>query len=221
MKNKLNIKIVSDLICPWCYIARTRLEKIFNETGLKADVHWLPYELNPDMPENGLDRKQYRSKKFGSWEYSQRLDRGVEEHGKPLGLNFQYEKVLKTPNTLKGHRLIWLAETNGISDAVSIRMFKAYFEEGKDIGDVEVLKTLGQEAGLGEQDVTELFSSDIGDEEVEVLIDWAKTQGVQSVPFIIVNDQFAFSGAQSDESIKAVFRKALGEDEKAEEMVHG
>jgi acyl-CoA synthetase (AMP-forming)/AMP-acid ligase II len=109
--NALNIEIFSDLICPWCYICRRRLEaglKILGANEL-PNIIWHPFELNPDMPRAGLDRKAYRSAKFGSWERSQAMDREVAEIGMTLGLEFNYDRVLITPNTRAGHRLLWWA----------------------------------------------------------------------------------------------------------------
>lgn len=213
---QLNIKIISDLICPWCYIARTRIEQILVDNKLQAQVEWLPYELNPSMPPEGLDRKEYRSKKFGSWEHSQNLDRSVVDHGQPLGLTFHYDKVLKTPNTLLGHKLIWIASTKGLSDQMAMRLFKAYFEEGFDIGDLKRLKALGKEVGLKDEDMSRLESrSEFEFRELHQFQAWIKDQGIASVPYIVVNDQYAFTGAQSDESIKAIFFDVLGrKDEK-------
>lgn len=218
---KLKLNIVSDLICPWCYIARTRIQKILDRLGLKAEIHWLPFELNPEMPASGMDRKEYRSKKFGSWVKSQALDQGVIDHGKGVGLDFHYEKIARTPNTLNGHRLLWLADKFGLSDTVSLRLFKAYFEEGKDIGDIEALKSLATEAGLKRESVDRLFSSDDGRSEVIEMTTAARSQGVRGVPFIILNDEHAFSGAQSDEVIEGLFKKALGTPIPSAEVSHG
>ena len=107
--NPLRIEIYSDLICPWCYIGRHRLQAALAtlDEEVKADIRWRPFQLNPDMPKTGLDRRAYRSAKFGSWERSQEMDRHVAAIGKSLGLEFNYDRVLVTPNTLAGHRLLW------------------------------------------------------------------------------------------------------------------
>src|SRR6266446_1137172 len=148
--NALNIEIFSDLICPWCYIGRRRLEaglKILGANEL-PNIIWRPFELNPDMPKAGLDRKAYRSAKFGSWERSQAMDREVAEIGRTLGLEFNYDRVLITPNTRAGHRLLWWARDKGLQDALADALFRAYFTEGRDIGENEVLSEIAAEAGL-------------------------------------------------------------------------
>ena len=124
--NALNIEIFSDLICPWCYIGRRRLEaglKILGANEL-PNIIWRPFELNPDMPKAGLDRKAYRSAKFGSWERSQAMDREVAEIGRTLGLEFNYDRVLITPNTRAGHRLLWWARDKGLQDALADALFR-------------------------------------------------------------------------------------------------
>ena len=160
--NALNIEIFSDLICPWCYIGRRRLEaglKILGANELpKIILH--PFELNPDMPKAGLDRKAYRSAKFGSWERSQAMDREVAEIGRTLGLEFNYDRVLITPNTRAGHRLLWWARDKGLQDALADALFRAYFTEGRDIGKNEVLTQIADEAGLSATDFSRFVESD-------------------------------------------------------------
>ena len=112
------------------------------------DVKWLPFELNADMPKGGLDRKKYRSAKFGSWEHSQRLDAHVTEAGKAAGLDFHHERMERTPNTFDAHRLIWLAEKEGVQNAVVEGLFAGYFTNGRDVGDHDVLAQIAAGAGL-------------------------------------------------------------------------
>src|ERR1700688_3835316 len=111
----VQIEVVSDAICPWCYVAKRNLDAAAAELrkNFSVDVKWLPFELNADMPKGGLDRKKYRSAKFGSWEHSQRLDAHVTEAGKAAGLDFHHERMERTPNTFDAHRLIWLRKRKG------------------------------------------------------------------------------------------------------------
>ena len=117
----VKIEIYSDIICPWCFIGRAKLMKAISQLKDKYDfnLEWLPFELNPDMPKEGIDRKAYRSRKFGSWERSQAMDAGVERAGREVGVDFRYDLAKKTPNTFAGHRLIWLAQKEGKGDRVA------------------------------------------------------------------------------------------------------
>ena len=212
--NALNIEIFSDLICPWCYIGRRRLEaglKILGANEL-PNIIWRPFELNPDMPKAGLDRKAYRSAKFGSWERSQAMDREVAEIGRTLGLEFNYDRVLITPNTRAGHRLLWWARDKGLQDALADALFRAYFTEGRDIGNNEVLTQIAAEARLSATDFSRFVESDKGLEEVLKEEAEGKQRGLNGVPFFVINGVPAFSGAQHPETFVAAFRQVLDMD---------
>ncbi len=137
----LNLEVYSDAICPWCYIGKRRLEKAQRILGERYELRviWRPFELNPSMPREGMDRKAYRSAKFGSWAKSQALDAEVAKEGASEGLTFAHAKIERTPNTFDSHRLVWLAGTQGKQDTVVEAIFRAYFVQGKDIGDRSVL----------------------------------------------------------------------------------
>ena len=136
----LRIDIVSDAICPWCYIGKRQLERALAalaQEGLHFSVHWNPFQLNPDMPKEGRDRIAYRALKFGSAERARELDERVAGAAANVGLSFRQDLMLRTPNTLDAHRLIWLAGREGMQDAVMEAVFAAYFTQGRDIGDRE------------------------------------------------------------------------------------
>ena len=137
---KLAIDIVSDVICPWRFIGKRRLEKALRllPSESEIEIHWRPYELNPDMPAEGIDRKLYRTRKFGSWERSQALDAQVAQAGAGEGIPFAFDRMERTPNTFDAHRLIWLARVEGVQDAVVEALFQAYFVDALDVGDREV-----------------------------------------------------------------------------------
>src|SRR3954464_14907495 len=123
------IDIISDVICPWCFIGKRRLEKAVAalDGAHEVRVRWLPFQLNPQMPPEGVSRREYRTRKFGSWERSLELDAQVAAAGEGEGIHFAFERMERTPNTLDAHRLIWLAEQEGIQDAVVEALFRAYF----------------------------------------------------------------------------------------------
>ncbi|MET4476731.1 DsbA family oxidoreductase [Bradyrhizobium sp. F1.13.3] len=207
----LQIEIVSDAICPWCYVAKRNLDAAVAElrTSFSVDVKWRPFELSPDMPKNGLDRKEYRSAKFGSWEKSQRLDAHVAEAGKAAGLDFHHERMERTPNTFDAHRLIWLAEREGVQDTVVEGLFAGYFTEGRDVGDREVLTQIAGRAGLDRAKVMAFLEGDDGRDEVRLMAATAYASGFTGVPTILVNGNALFSGARSTETMLAAMRSAV------------
>lgn len=164
------------------------------------------------MPKGGLDRRKYRSAKFGSWEKSQRLDAHVAEAGKAAGLDFHHELMERTPNTFDAHRLIWLAEREGVQDAVVEGLFAGYFTNGRDVGDRDVLAQIASVAGLDRAKVTAFLESDEGREEVRLLAATAYASGFTGVPTILVNGNALFSGALSTETMLAALRKAAVSD---------
>jgi predicted DsbA family dithiol-disulfide isomerase len=146
----LHVDVISDVICPWCYIGKRRLEKAVAALDEKHEVRvrWLPFQLNPTMPKEGISRRDYRTKKFGSWERSQELDARVAAAGKAEGIHFAFDRIERTPNTLDAHRLIWLADKEGVQDAVVEALFRAYFTDGRDIGNWQALLDVVADVGL-------------------------------------------------------------------------
>ena len=146
----MNIEIYSDLICPWCYIGKRRMQAALKLLGkdFTPKIVWRPFQLNPDMPLEGMNRKTYRTKKFGSWERSLAMDAEVASTGKGLRIEFNYNKVLMTPNTLAGHRLLWWAEQQNHQDHLAEALFRASFTEGRDVGRHDVLAEIAAEIGL-------------------------------------------------------------------------
>jgi predicted DsbA family dithiol-disulfide isomerase len=199
---KLGIDIVSDVICPWCFIGKRRFEKALRLLPPEAqvEVHWRPFELNPDMPLEGIDRKLYRTRKFGSWERSQALDAQLVEAGSREGIQFAFDRMERTPNTFEAHRLIWLAGEQGVQEGVVEGLFEAYFVNALDVGNREVLARVAGAAGM---DARDFLESERGRQEVLSEESWARRQGVQGVPFFLINRAATISGAQSPELIAA------------------
>ena len=199
-KQTLNLSVVSDLICPWCFIAKRKIDQLkTHRPDVEFNVEWKPFQLNPTMPTQGMDRKQYRSAKFGSWERSQALDAHVHEAGEEIGIEFRHDLMQKTPNTSIGHKLIFIAGLEGKQDEVVESLFRAYFCEGKDIGDVSVLVEIARGAGLASDKVAlQLADTKISElvkaEEIKF-----QSYNLRSVPTFIVDGKILPSGVQPDE----------------------
>jgi predicted DsbA family dithiol-disulfide isomerase len=163
----LFIDIISDVICPWCYIGKRRLEKAVAAFGGPVNGRWLPFQLNPTMPKEGVSRREYRTKKFGSWERSQELDARVVAVGKEEGIHFAFDRIERTPNTLDAHRLIGLAERKGVQGAVVEALFRAYFTEGRDISNRQILLDVVAEAGLDRGKAEGVLNDDDGFEPIK------------------------------------------------------
>jgi len=213
---KVIIKMVSDFVCPWCLIADTRLNKAIAETGAEGRVErvWVPYELNPHMPEEGIERREYRSAKFGSWERSLELDAQVKAVGEQDGIAFRHDLMQRAPNTRKAHRLTWIAARQGKASAVAERILEAYFLGGLDIGDAEILADLAEKSGINKARVMAFLASGEGVEEVQAIEMENVRRGVQSVPLTVIGDQI-ISGAQHVQVFADAIIKTLEQKEKA------
>jgi predicted DsbA family dithiol-disulfide isomerase len=211
-KATLTIEVISDAICPWCWVAKRRLDRVIAALvpDVTASVTWRPFELNPDLPKAGLDRRAYRSAKFGSWRRSQALDAQVAAAGRPEGLMFNHDKMERTPNTVDAHRLIRLAGQQGKQDGVIEGLFAAYFNEGRDIGDPAVLTDIGTSAGLDRTRIVAMLASDEGLAEVRSELQRAQDLGVSGVPTVLIDGAPLFSGAIRAELMEAELRNAAG-----------
>lgn len=213
----LQVDVVSDVICPWCFVGKRRLEWAIAELGpeYRVEVRWHPFELNPDLPVEGISRREYRQRKFGSWERSQELDRQVAQAGLADGIRFAHDRMERTPNTFVAHRLLWLAGRHGVQDAVAEQLFRGYFEEGVDVGQPEQLYRVGAEAGLAEADLNAVLRGQEGAAEVRAEEEAFRQAGISGVPFFIINSQLALSGAQPPELFLQAFRQVIAESESA------
>jgi len=208
----LAVDVISDVICPWCYVGKRRLEKAVAALDGKHEVRirWLPFQLNPTMPKEGIGRREYRTRKFGSWERSLELDARVIAVGKSEGIHFAFDRIERTPNTLDAHRLIWLADEEGVQDAVVEALFRAYFTEGRDIGNRQSLLDVVAEAGLDRARAEAMLNGDEG------LVAFEEAEGlslrfrVEGVPFFVVNGEVTLSGAQQPDA----FLEAFGRGER-------
>jgi predicted DsbA family dithiol-disulfide isomerase len=208
----LAIDVISDVICPWCYIGKRRLEKAIGAVDGQHEcrVRWHPFQLNPLMPKDGISRREYRIRKFGSWERSSELDAHVAAAGATEGIQFAFDRIERTPNTLDAHRLIWVADQQGVQDVVVEALFRAYFTEGRDISNRERLIDVVAEAGLDRHWAESVLNSDEGMDALKAADERVRRFRVDSVPFFVVNDAITLSGAQAPDAFVAAFNQALG-----------
>jgi predicted DsbA family dithiol-disulfide isomerase len=205
----LTVDVISDVICPWCYIGKRRLEKAVAAFGREqVRVRWHPFQLNPHMPREGMHRKEYRTAKFGSWERSLALDAQVAEAGRGEGIPFAFDRIMRTPNTLDAHRLIGLADTEGVQDAVVEAVFRAYSVEGRDISQTTVLLDVVAGAGLDRAECEALLSGEQGLAAIRAAEEQARRAGVQGVPYFLINKTVALSGAREPSAFLDAFEQA-------------
>jgi predicted DsbA family dithiol-disulfide isomerase len=195
----LPVLIYSDVICPWCYVGKRRFEAGLAGADLATStaVSWRPFELNLDMPPEGIARADYRARKFGAAKSAQ-LDAQMMETGAELGIKFDFVKQARTPSTRLAHRLIWGAGQQGVAaqNALVDRLFAGYFEQGIDIGRREVLETMAKDAGLDAKATKAALDEDTSLSVVLALEEWGVNAGIQGVPFFILAGKYAISGAQ-------------------------
>ena len=204
MPKPLLIEIASDVICPWCYIGKRRLEKALESLKGEVEVRieWLPFQLNPDMPEQGVARADYRRAKFGSVEKGRALDARVAQEGAGEGIAFAFDRMQRTPNTVAAHKLIDLAQSQGKAGPVVDALFHAYFEEAKDIGDAEVLAGIAKAAGV------DSWPEGVNAPKVAEQEERVRDLGISGVPTFIFDRKSGLSGAYPPEQLAQAIREA-------------
>jgi predicted DsbA family dithiol-disulfide isomerase len=207
----VDVEVFSDVVCPWCYVGRRRLARAAELLAGKHEIRvtWKPYQLNPWMPPEGMERAEYRRMKFGSAERSTGMDTRLKEAGRGEGIELAFEKIARTPNTLQAHRLIWLAGQRGRQIEVVDALFQAYFTDGRDIGDNAVLIDLAASAGLDADEVRRFLASDAGLAEVEEEEQIGRALGIDGVPFFLLADKYGVSGAQPAEVLANVIERVV------------
>jgi len=193
----IKLDIISDPICPWCFIGKSRLMKALEaEPDHPFVIEWHPFQLNPDMPAEGMDRRAYLETKFGGKENAVRVYSEIEQHATEEGLEIDFAAIKRTPNTINAHRLIHWAGIEQKQNAVVDALFAAYFKEGRDIGDTDVLADIADSAGMDAAVVRKLLESDADVEDIRKRDTHSREMGVNSVPTFIVANQHAVPGAQ-------------------------
>ncbi len=195
--NNIPLQIFSDPICPWCYIGKARLDRALEaRPDHPFAIEWQPFQLNPDMPREGMDRRAYLEAKFGGQKGAVQAYLPVEDEARNAGLVINFETIKRTPNTLDAHRLIHWSGLEHHQTLVVARLFRAYFIEGRDIGSHEVLADIAGEAGMSRDMVLRLLSTDADASDIMARDKDARKKGVQAVPTFVIAGQHVLSGAQ-------------------------
>ena len=212
----LNIDIVSDVVCPWCYIGKRHVEQAILQWQQRhpdavVNVRWHPFQLNPDLPLEGTDRKGYLEAKFGGPQRAKEIYARVAAAGRNAGLELNFDGILKQPNTLAAHALIAYAQTadeGAHGDAVAERLFKAYFVDGEFIGDLDVLVAIAAECGLDAAATRAVLSERATLDQIAAQDVSVRKQGITGVPFFIFNEKVALSGAQPPDVLLDAMEKS-------------
>ena len=206
------IDVVSDVVCPWCYLGKRNLEIALEQLGDPSiEVTWRPFQLDPTTPPEGVDRKTYFERKFGSLEAIAPAHARLVEMGRKVGIDYRFDDIKRTPNTLDAHRVIRWANEAGLGNAMVDRLFRAYFTEARDIGDRELLADLAAEVGLERSVIAARLTAGEDRDSVRQEMEEAQRMGVTGVPCIIVNHRYAVMGAQPPATIIEAIRQAREE----------
>ncbi|HEY3919646.1 MAG TPA: DsbA family oxidoreductase [Stellaceae bacterium] len=202
----MQIDIISDVVCPWCFIGKRRLEKaLAMRPGIRPEILWRPFQLNPDMPAEGMARADYIATKFGDNGHSRRIHQTIAEAGATVGIDFAFDKIKRSPNTRNAHRLIRYATRHARGGEVVNRLFEGYFLQGRDVGDLPTLAAIAGEAALDEREARAFLAGDAERDEIVAEDRNARRLGVNAVPCFIFAGQYAISGAQEAEFFFPVF----------------
>ena len=210
------IDVISDVVCPWCFIGKRNLEQALKTWRAKHRdqepmVRWHPFQLNPQLPASGVPRKQYLENKFGGPERAKEIYARVLAAGKRAGIDFAFDAIQVQPNTINAHRMLQFAAERGRQDEMAEVIFRRYFLEGADLSDTQTLADMAQQAGLNRAEAAAYLASDANSELIKEQDRRARAIGVEGVPFFIFNQRLALSGAQPPEVIVEAMEKALEE----------
>ena len=202
----MQIDVISDTVCPWCFIGKRRLMRAMEQRpGIAFDVKWRPYRLDPTVPRGGMDRQAYMRARFGEDRMKiVEMHKLIAEEGAKDGIEFDFGAIARRPDTLDSHRLIRWAEANGVQDDVVERLFIAYFENGEDIGEIRVLADIADICGMDGVEVAQMLESDADIALVEREDQIAHEMGVTGVPAMIFGNRLAVSGAREPELLLSV-----------------
>ena len=206
----MTIDVISDVVCPWCYIGKKRLDAALAvRPAIKADIRWRPYQLDPSIPPEGIDRQDYLLRKFGDPQKIVAMHQRIVAQGVEDGIAFNFVGIDRAPNTFEAHRLIRWASEVGLSDEVVENLFDAYFIQGRDIGDHAVLLDIAERAGMRSEGVAKLLAGTEAREDVTIEILQAQQMGIQGVPCFIFASKVAVQGAHPVETLVQALDEAL------------
>ena len=210
-RSQLKIDIVSDVVCPWCAIGYKKLSEAMNKLDeeISFEVNWKPYQLHPEIPREGFDKKEYYKIKFGESLGSSDKFNFISEEGRKVGLEFNFKKSKNLPNTFLAHRLLWLCRSKDMQDVIAEALFYAYFTDGRDVGNEDELIEISSENGLNKQEIRDFFQSNIGHEEVLREENRAREMNIFSVPTYIFNKKYLLVGGQEPDTFKAYINKVI------------
>ena len=204
----MKINVFADTICGWCFIGHTNLKEALKKfPNLKFDVHHTPFQLNPDMPTEGISRDKYLEIKFGGKDYAASMYENMKLKAKESGLHFNFEKIKKTPNTVLSHLLINLSKQFDLQNEIIEKIYKSYFIDGLDIGDVKILINIAKENNIPENVFTN-FINDKNTKNINSKILIAKEKGINGVPFFEIGKDF-ISGSQSSIQLENVIKSNI------------
>lgn len=205
----MQIDVVSDTVCPWCFIGKRRLTRAMAmRPEISFDVRWRPFRLDPSVPKGGVERRAYLKAKFGDSPRTRSVGEVIRAEGRSEGIEFAFEKIARTPNTLDSHRLLRWAGSAGIEDDMVERLFRAYFLDGRDIGDRAVLREIARDAKMDADLVTKLLDQEADTELIAREDALAHDMGISGVPTFIFENRFMLSGARPPEVLVRVIDKA-------------
>ncbi|MBD9372270.1 DsbA family oxidoreductase [Rhizobium sp. ARZ01] len=209
----VTIDVVSDVVCPWCYLGKKRLEQAIEAVSSEVSVAvtFRPYQLNPDMPAQGVDHKKHLADKLGGEAAVERSHQMLTGLGHEDGIDFHFDRIGLSPNTLDAHRLMRWAMIEGpqVQNSVALALFKAYFEDGRNIGDRTVLLDIAERSGMDRAVVCALFSAGADIDSVKEEIGMAREMGVTGVPCFIIDNKYAVMGAQASDVLAGALREVV------------
>jgi len=212
----MRFDIFSDIVCPWCYIGKRRFARALGQRpDVSAEIAWRAFQLNPDLPREGMDRAEYVAMKFGSGRRAEEIYQRVTEAGIAEGIDFRFNLIKRTPNTTEAHRLMLYAAGGGVQERMLDRLFVGYFTEGADIGDSNTLATLAGDAGLEIEPARRFLAGEQGRDLVMQDLSLAYRMGITGVPCFILDGRYALPGAHEPEAFQPMFDLALQEAEPA------
>ena len=208
----MHIEIILDTVCPWCFIGKRRFERALEMRPQEnLSIEWTPYQLNPTMPSDGMERRSYLAAKFGGPERAERQNERLVLTGREEGIEFNFTAISRTPNTVNSHRLIHFAGLSGQQEIIVEALFRGFFFDGLDLGDLDVLTGIGAANGLDRQKLDRYLRSDDDRAHVLRLDEKARQAGITGVPCYVVDGKYAVSGAQSPEIFHQIFELARQE----------